>query len=48
MVGYNEPDILIRKHLLEEEIPPRFSYEGGTIVRGLSEVLLQGSEIPYA
>ena len=48
MVGYNEPDILIRKHLFGEEIPPRFSYKEGTIVRGLSEVLLHGGVIPYA
>lgn len=40
MVGYNEPDILIRKHVLKEEISPRFSYQAGRIVRGLSEILL--------
>ena len=39
MVGYNEPDILIRKHILGEEILPGFSYQTGYIVRGLSESL---------
>jgi len=37
MVGYNEPDILIRKHLLGEEIKPFFEYKTGYILRGLEE-----------
>jgi carbamoyl-phosphate synthase large subunit len=37
IVGYNEPDILIRKHLLGETIIPRFSYKTGVVVRGLAE-----------
>ncbi|MGV8059405.1 MAG: ATP-grasp domain-containing protein [Smithellaceae bacterium] len=37
MVGYNEPDVLIRKHLLGENIQPRFPYKSGIIVRGLDE-----------
>lgn len=48
MVGYNEPDVLIRKHLLGEEVTPRFPYREGRIVRGLSEVLLPGGDIPHA
>ncbi len=48
MVGYNEPDLLIRKHVLGEEISPHFSYQSGRIVRGLSEVLLSGKAIPLA
>jgi len=36
LVGYNEPDILIRKHILGEEITS-IDYKKGIIVRGLSE-----------
>jgi len=41
MVGYNEPDVLIRKHLLGEHITPHFPYKSGVITRGLSEVLME-------
>lgn len=41
MVGYNEPDILIRKHLLKEPITTRFPYKHATIVRGLSECMFE-------
>lgn len=37
MVGYNEPDILIRRHVLGESIQPDFPYETGYIARGLDE-----------
>lgn len=37
MVGYNEPDILIRKHILGEDIP-NTEYKKGVIIRGLSEL----------
>ena len=40
MVGYNEPDVLIRKHLLSESIQPRFEYGSGVILRGLTESLV--------
>lgn len=46
MVGYNEPDILIRKHLLGEDIKPHFAYRNGCIVRGLSETFLNLAQIP--
>ena len=42
MLGYNEPDTLIRKHLFGENIRPRFSYRRGIIARGLSEVNMEG------
>lgn len=38
LAGFNEPDLLIRKHVLGEDIAARFDYEFGTVVRGLSEV----------
>jgi carbamoyl-phosphate synthase large subunit len=37
MMGYNEPDILIRRHLLGETIVRRFSYGSGAIARTLIE-----------
>lgn len=37
MVGYNEPDVLIRKHLLNESIDVDFSYRESTIIRTLVE-----------
>ncbi len=37
MVGYNEPDVLIRRHLLGERIPERFPYRPATILRSLRE-----------
>jgi carbamoyl-phosphate synthase large subunit len=41
MVGYNEPDILIRKYLLNEPIEPHFDYKEGVILRGLDEVFIE-------
>ncbi len=41
MVGYNEPDLMIRKYLLNEEIEPHFAYKEGTILRGLDEIFLE-------
>ena len=40
MVGYNEPEMLIREHVLGERIKKHFKYREGTIVRGLDETLL--------
>jgi carbamoyl-phosphate synthase large subunit len=37
MTGYNEPDVLIRRHLLGETIQPRFPYRDALILRGLTE-----------
>lgn len=39
MVGYNEPDILIRKHLFGENIKRDFPYQDALILRGLIEYL---------
>lgn len=46
MVGYNEPDVLIRKHLLKEPIEPHFPYRSGVILRGLAETLLDPDDLP--
>jgi carbamoyl-phosphate synthase large subunit len=44
MVGYNEPDLMIRRHLLGEELPVRFPYRTGRIHRRLVESFV--SEVP--
>jgi carbamoyl-phosphate synthase large subunit len=48
MVGYNEPDILIRKHVLGEVIEPRFEYRTCDIVRGLCESIIDREGITNA
>ncbi len=40
MVGYNEPEVLIRKHILNEALSIRFQYRSGHIVRGFSETFI--------
>jgi carbamoyl-phosphate synthase large subunit len=44
MVGYNEPDILIRKHVLGEDIGA-IEYRKGIIVRGLSELYIPSDKL---
>ena len=41
MVGYNEPDVLVRRHLLGADIPAHFEYGSGVILRSLSETLVE-------
>lgn len=43
IMGYNEPDVLIRKHLFNETITPRFHYHTGTVRRTITEHLIEGS-----
>jgi len=40
MMGYNEPDILIRKHCFDEEIQTDFPYREGMVIRSLTETIL--------
>jgi carbamoyl-phosphate synthase large subunit len=40
MVGFNEPDLLYRRHVEGERLPTRFPYRSGRIARGLREVLI--------
>jgi carbamoyl-phosphate synthase large subunit len=42
MLGFNEPDLLIRRHVLGETIPDRPRYRHGTVLRGLKEILVAG------
>ena len=44
LVGYNEPDVLIRKEILKEEISPRFSYKLGYVLRGLVETYMEDNK----
>ena len=37
MVGYNEPDLLLRKHVIGETLEVGFAYEDATILRSLIE-----------
>jgi carbamoyl-phosphate synthase large subunit len=48
MVGFNEPDLLVRKHVLGEPTPARFAYRTGVILRGLSETLLPQAPVERA
>jgi carbamoyl-phosphate synthase large subunit len=48
MVGYNEPDVLVRRHVLGERISARWSYREGVIVRGLAETLITDVDVPTA
>lgn len=41
MMGYNEPDTLIRKYVMGQDIEPRFPYASGVILRRLEECLVQ-------
>lgn len=43
MVGYNEPDVLVRKYILGEHITPNFPYKEGYISRGLDELFITPS-----
>jgi carbamoyl-phosphate synthase large subunit len=40
MMGYNEPSVLIRRHLFGEMIAPHFFYRRGHIIRSLRESLV--------
>jgi carbamoyl-phosphate synthase large subunit len=42
MFGYNEPDVLIRRHLLGENVETRFPYGSGLVLRSLTETLVPG------
>jgi carbamoyl-phosphate synthase large subunit len=48
MVGYNEPEVLIRRHVLGEEVETRFHYAEGVIMRGLRERLIPDASFPAA
>jgi carbamoyl-phosphate synthase large subunit len=41
MAGYNEPDVLLRRHLLHEDVPVDFAYRHGVVLRTLTEQWLE-------
>ncbi|MEQ8612608.1 MAG: ATP-grasp domain-containing protein [Gammaproteobacteria bacterium] len=45
MVGFNEPDILIRRHLLHEDIAQDAPYREATILRNLTEIIRSGEAV---
>ena len=49
LAGFNEPDLLFRRHVENEVLTPRFAYRSGHIARGLRETLvdpaLEGASI---
>jgi carbamoyl-phosphate synthase large subunit len=48
LVGYNEPDALVREHVLGQTVERRFRYRSGVILRGLEETLIEPAEIERA
>jgi carbamoyl-phosphate synthase large subunit len=40
MVGFNEPELMIRKYVLGENVEPNFYFPEKTIMRTLKEVML--------
>lgn len=46
MVGYNEPDLLMRRHLRGETLEPDFKYGKGWVIRSLKETLLNEAPVP--
>jgi carbamoyl-phosphate synthase large subunit len=45
LVGYNEPDVLFRKHCMGETILPRFQYQTGFVARGVVEKVIDRSRV---
>ncbi len=46
LMGYNEPDVLIRHHLLGDAVAPRFPYRTGMVLRSLSETVVRETSVP--
>lgn len=44
LMGYNEPEVLIRKHILKEDIEINFPFNTGYVARGLKEVIIGESK----
>lgn len=47
MMGYNEPDVLLRRHILGETVSPRFPYETGYVLRKLQECRMNPDLISF-
>ena len=46
LMGYNEPDVLVRRDVLGEEIEPGFDYRSGLVLRSLTETVMSKSRVP--
>lgn len=46
MMGYNEPDILVRRHIFNEPVESHFAYREGMIIRSLAETVLSDEGAP--
>lgn len=46
MMGYNEPDCLLRRHLFGETVEPHFAYRSGLVLRSLSERVVPTEPAP--
>jgi carbamoyl-phosphate synthase large subunit len=46
LVGYNEPDVLLRIHLGGEQVASRFPYRSADVLRSLREDVLSGEVAP--
>ena len=44
MVGFNEPDIVLRHHLLGEDLAVRFRYQSALVLRSLTEEIVADRE----
>lgn len=44
MVGYNEPDVMIRRHIFHETFQPDFEYREATILRSLREDIVSSRD----
>ena len=44
LVGFNEPDVLLRRHLLGEDVAVRFPYEPALVLRSLTEDVVADRE----
>jgi len=45
MVGFNEPDIMIRNQLFGEKFEKHFTYGSGTIMRGITEYFIHPKKV---
>jgi carbamoyl-phosphate synthase large subunit len=48
MVGFNEPDTLVRAHVLGQRIERHWAYREGVIARSLAETLIEDADFPSA
>jgi carbamoyl-phosphate synthase large subunit len=48
LAGFNEPDILFRKHVLGEALQSPIEYRSMTVLRGLTETVFASVAVPRA